>query len=199
MNEMIFVVTAPSGAGKTTLIKRLTAEYPRLSFSVSTTTRKPREGEIHGLHYHFTTDEVFDEMIAQGEFMEWAHIHQNRYGTSRKAAMEVLARGDELLLDVDMQGGEALRREFGTRANFIFIVTPSLDVLRERLMSRGTENPESLAIRLGNAKKELTALPSYDFVVVNDDLDRAYEELKSVYTACHYRVSLRPLHPSVLK
>ncbi len=196
--QMIFVVTAPSGAGKTTLIRRLMAANPALSFSVSTTTRPPREGEIDGVHYHFVSEETFDAMVEAGEFLEWAHIHTSRYGTSRDAAMAVLERGDELLLDVDVQGGEALRREFGTEANFIYVVTPSLEVLRERLEARGTESPKTLAVRLGNAIKELKALPSYDFVVVNDDLETAYREFETIYRACHYRVALRPLDPSVL-
>lgn len=190
---MIYVISAPSGAGKTTLIQRLMAENPSLRFSVSTTTRPPRPGEVDGVNYHFVESARFQQMVAQGEFLEWAHIHGNMYGTSRAAAQAVLDEGHELLLDVDVQGGHSLRRVFGTHANFIYVVPPSMEVLARRLADRGTESKESLALRLANAKEELKVVDSYDFVVVNDDLDLAYEEFVTIYRACHYRVALRQL------
>ena len=118
-NGMIYVISAPSGAGKTTLIQRLMEEHHSLRFSVSTTTRPPRPDEVDGVNYHFVDRSRFQQMVEEGEFLEWAHIHGNMYGTSRAAAQAVLDEGHELLLDVDVQGGRSLRTVFGTRAKFI--------------------------------------------------------------------------------
>ncbi len=189
----LFVITAPSGAGKTTLIRRLRQEFPQLGFSVSTTTRPPRPGEVHGRDYFFVDRETFDAMVQRGEFIEWAHIHGNQYGTTWNFVNDALQRGQELLLDIDVQGFRAIRERLGRQAETVFIAPPSLEELRRRLEARGTETPESLALRLHNARRELEAIPEFDFVVVNDDLDTAYEELRAVYRACHFRPSRRRL------
>lgn len=189
----LFVITAPSGAGKTTLIRRLQQEFPQIRFSVSTTTRAPRAGEVHGRDYFFVSRETFAGMVQRGEFVEWAHIHGNDYGTTWNFVNETLESGGELLLDIDVQGFRALKERLGNRADYVFIAPPSLDALRRRLEARGTETPESLSLRLNNARGELEAAPEFDFVVVNDDLETAYEELRTIYRACHFRPARRNL------
>ncbi len=186
----LFVVTAPSGAGKTTLIKRLRQEFPQIGFSVSTTTRAPRPGEQDGRDYFFVDRDTFSGMVERDAFVEWAHIHGNDYGTSRDYVNRALHGGQEVLFDIDVQGFRSLRAQLGDRANYVFIAPPSLEVLHRRLADRGTESPESLALRLGNARVELEAAGEFDFIVVNDELDVAYAELRAAWIACH----LRPLY-----
>ncbi|MBU1220824.1 guanylate kinase [Myxococcota bacterium] len=186
--DFIFVISAPSGAGKSTLIAKLMKEFPVLSFSVSTTTRTIRPGEVDGKDYHFVTDKRFDELLAGDYFLEWANIHTSRYGTSMDSVKKVLLSGRELLLDVDVQGGEALREKIPD-AHFVFIVPPSFKELESRLVNRQTESPETLAVRLKNAREEMKSASLYDFVIVNDDLEKAYQDLKTVYLACHMQAN----------
>jgi guanylate kinase len=188
ISGLIFVVSAPSGAGKTTLIEKLRKEFPELRYSVSTTTRKPREGEINGESYHFVDESKFSQMIKEGDFLEWAIIHGNHYGTTKQSAMDVLNSGFELLLDLDIQGAASLRSYFKESANFIFIVPPSMEELKKRLVLRGTESESTLKTRLENGAMEMKEISMYDFVVVNDQLDIAYEDFKVIYKACHFRV-----------
>lgn len=189
----LFVITAPSGAGKTTLITRLRQEFPQIRFSVSTTTRAPRPGEVHGREYFFVDPGTFADLVSRGAFVEWAHIHGNDYGTTWDFVNAALDEGQELVLDIDVQGFRALRRQFGARANYVFIAPPSLEVLERRLVARATESPESLALRLRNARDELGAAGEFDFIVVNDDLDTAYGELRAAWLACHLRPRYRAL------
>ncbi|MBN2725570.1 MAG: guanylate kinase [Deltaproteobacteria bacterium] len=186
MNGFIFVISAPSGAGKSTLIKKLMEEFPELSFSVSTTTRKPRPGETDGIEYHFVTDAEFDDLLANGHFLEWASIHTSRYGTSIGAVKNVLESGKKLILDVDIQGGEALRKSLPD-AHFIFIAPPSFDILKRRLVDRKTETEHTLQVRLKNAVEEMKSVSLYDYVVINDDLEKAWQDFKTVFLACHMR------------
>ena len=188
----LFVITAPSGAGKTTLITRLRAEFPQVRFSVSTTTRAPRPGEVHGRDYFFVDPPTFRGMVERGAFIEWAHIHGNDYGTTWEYVDAALAEGQELVLDIDVQGFRALRQALGQRANYVFIAPPSLEALGRRLAGRGTETPESLALRLKNAREELRAAGEFDFLVVNDELEAAWAELRTVWLACHLRPRHRP-------
>jgi guanylate kinase len=192
----LFVVTAPSGAGKTTLISRLRQEFPLIRFSVSTTTRTPRPGEVDGRDYFFVDHETFTDMVARDAFVEWAHIHGNDYGTSREYVNAALDSGQEVLFDIDVQGFRALRAQLGLRANYVFIAPPSLETLERRLAGRGTESAESLALRLKNARAELAAAAEFDFVVVNDELDTAYEQLRTVWLACHLRPQYLPGAPT---
>ncbi len=188
----LFVITAPSGAGKTTLITRLRGEFPQVRFSVSTTTRAPRPGEVHGRDYFFVDPPTFRGMVERGAFIEWAHIHGHDYGTTWEYVDAALAEGQELILDIDVQGFRALRRALGDRANYVFIAPPSLETLERRLAGRGTETPESLALRLHNAREELRAAGEFDFLVVNDELEAAWGELRAVWLACHLRPRYRP-------
>ena len=178
----IIVIVAPSGAGKSTLIKRLRKNFPHLEESVSCTTRPIREGEENGVAYHFLTREEFVERRDRGDFLEWATVHSNFYGTSKSFVEEKLSQGVSLLFDLDVQGADSFKEYFGEQANVIFIVPPSLEELEKRLIKRGTDAPEVIAERVKNARIEIEKKDDYDYNVLNDDLDRAYEELEGIFT-----------------
>ena len=175
-----FVISAPSGAGKTTILKPILARIPAIGFSVSHTTRRPRPGEINGQDYFFVDIDQFVTMRQDGDFLEWAEVHGNFYGTSQPAVMAQLASGQDVILDIDVQGARQLKDRQGLDATFVFIVPPSLAELERRLTGRQTETAESLALRLQNAKQELQAANLYDYVVVNDDLDQAKAMLTAI-------------------
>lgn len=177
----IIIVVAPSGTGKSTLIKRIEKEYPVLKWSVSYTTRPQRVGEEHGRDYFFVDRDTFLQKKDQGGFIEWAEVHGNYYGTSKEFVEQQLAQGSYLLFDLDVQGVDNMKVCFGKEAQAIFIAPPSLNELENRLKSRGTEQQETIDLRLKNAKKELLRKDDYDFLVVNDDLERAYHDLKDVF------------------
>lgn len=179
----LIVVSAPSGAGKTTLCRRLVREHPSLRFSVSYTTRAPRTGEVDGSDYHFVSDETFQHMAQEGAFAEWAFVHGRRYGTAVATVREALGRGGEVLFDVDYQGAERLKAQFPEEAILVYILPPSLRVLEQRLRGRGTDAPEVIERRLRKAREELEHYHNYHYLVVNDDIERAYRELQAVYLA----------------
>ena len=176
----IIVIVAPSGTGKSTLIKRLKSEYPQILESVSYTTRDAREGEEDGVHYNFVSVEKFIDMRDKSGFLEWAEVHGNYYGTGKAFVQSRLSEGSYLLFDLDVQGTDSFKSFFEEKAKVIFIAPPSVEVLESRLKGRGTETQESLRLRLENAKMELKRKDDYDFCVVNDDLERAYSDLKNV-------------------
>lgn len=179
----IIVIVAPSGTGKSTLIKRLKNELPLISESVSYTTRPQRPGEIDGQSYFFISVERFIEMQTHDEFLEWAQVHNNFYGTSKKFVEESLQNGKCLLFDLDVQGTDAMKKHFGEKAHAIFIAPPSVLELEKRLRHRGTESTEVINVRLSNAKKELNRKHDYDFLVYNEDIETAYTELKAIASA----------------
>lgn len=184
MNEgILLVLSAPSGCGKTTLLRQVMAELPGLSFSVSHTTRQPRPGEEHGRDYHFVNQDQFKALRDQqpSGFLEWAEVHGNLYGTSRQEVESRLATGTDVILDIDVQGAEQVRHN--AQPVTVFIAPPSLAELEQRLRGRGTESPESLRIRLANAEKEMQAAPAYTYLIINDQLNQAVLELKSVIIA----------------
>jgi guanylate kinase len=185
---LLVVVSSPSGTGKTTLCRKLLEEYPALRFSVSCTTRKPRAGERDGVDYHFIDDATFDRMVAQGEFAEWAHVHGNRYGTTAAAVREALRDGRDVLFDVDYQGGRQIKASFYTEAVLVFLLPPSLDELARRLRNRATESPEAIERRLLKAHEELKHYGLYDYLIVNDVLPRAYDQLRAVYLAAQCEI-----------
>ena len=176
---MIFVISAPSGTGKTTLINNLLKFESRLVFSISTTTRKIREYEIEGSSYYFISKDDFRKMIDNDEFLEWAEVYGNYYGTTKKEIDRIVGKGRIPLFDVDIQGSVSLRKKIKDGI-FVFIIPPSYDVLKERLKGRKTESREQLDIRLQNAYKELNEYRNFDYIIVNDKLDEAYESLKAI-------------------
>ena len=185
------VLCAPSGAGKTTLSKRLLEAFPSFAFSVSCTTRAPRPGEVHGRDYTFMSQEEFRTLRDGGHFAEWAEVHGNFYGTPLRAAEETLTAGHDLLFDIDVQGAAQLKKTM-PNAYFIFILPPSRAVLEERLRGRGSENEESLAKRLANARAEIAEAEWFDALIVNKSLDEAYADLAAAYRAAALSPSRRP-------
>jgi len=179
----LFVVSAPSGAGKTTLLKRVMTRVPRLSFSVSHTTRKPRVGEEDGVDYHFTSPDIFLDMVEKGLFLEHAEVHGNFYGTSQQSVLEQLKKGIDIILDIDVQGAAIVRRSDALAGVHIFIAPPCLDELEKRLRGRGTESEEHISVRLRNAQKEMQAACKYDYLIVNEYLDEAVDLLVAIVWA----------------
>ena len=184
---LLLVVSSPSGAGKTTLCKRLRDEFPRIGFSVSYTTRKPRSVETDGVEYHFVSLERFQEMAANDEFAEYAMVHGNMYGTAAKQVSTALDEGRDLLFDIDFQGGRQLRNRFPEEVVLVFILPPSLRELERRLRRRATDADEVIAQRLKVARSELRHYAEYDYLIVNDDFDQAYDALRAVYVAALHR------------
>lgn len=174
----LVILSAPSGGGKTTLCQRLLRDFPVLTLSISSTTRAPRGSERDGVAYHFLTREQFERQIAEGRFAEWANVHGNYYGTSKDVIDRAFTAGQSVLLDIDVQGAESLRRAFPGRQFSVFIAPPSLEVLEQRLRARGTDSEETIRRRLSNAQHEMQDIDRFDYRIVNDDLDRAYQELR---------------------
>lgn len=195
---LLVIVSSPSGAGKTTLCHRLMAEFPALRFSVSATTRPPRANERHGVDYTFVDDAAFLQMVARGELAEWAEVHGHRYGTPRSAVVDALENGHDVLFDIDWQGGEQLKQKFAEDAVMIWVLPPSLAVLEERLRRRATDTPAVIERRLAAAKQELRHYDSYDYLVVNDELERAYLSVKSIYVAAHHTTARARQHADKL-
>jgi len=179
-NGKLIVIVAPSGTGKTSLIKRLKEDFPSLVESVSYTTRPMRPGEIHGHHYFFIDKEKFLDMRNADEFLEWAEVHGNFYGTSKTFVENSLNEGKHLLFDLDVQGTDAMKAYFGPRANVIFISPPSVEELEKRLRGRGTENTAVINLRLMNAQKELLRKHDFDHLIYNDDIEHAYKRLSEI-------------------
>lgn len=179
----LFVISAPSGAGKSTILQTVLAQMPAVGFSVSHTTRAPRPGEVDGRDYFFVSRQDFEQLRQQGEFLEWAEVHGNCYGTSRQAVLSRLESGQDCILDIDVQGAEQLRQRPDCEATFIFIAPPSLTELERRLTGRGTDSSDTIALRLRNARQELLAMPHYDALIVNDDLDQARAMLGAIILA----------------
>jgi len=175
----LIVITAPSGTGKTTLIRRLLKEVEGIDFSVSVTTRPMRDGETEGEDYHFVDPERFAGMVAAGQLLEWAEVHGRKYGTSARMVDESLARGRDVLLDVDTQGAESIRR-LRPEAVLIFIMPPDFETLSSRLRGRGLDPAEDVARRIGNAYSEVKKYVNYDYVVINDTIERALGALSDI-------------------
>ena len=179
-NGLPFIISSPSGGGKTTILRKVFAELPGLVFSVSHTTRPSRAGEVDGRDYHFVGVEEFTSIREQSPsgFLEWARVHDNFYGTSREEVEKLLGEGLDVVLDIDIQGARQVKEAIG--AVSIFIAPPSLAELERRLRGRGTESEEVVALRLANARRELAAASEYDYLVVNDSLAEAVETVRSI-------------------
>ncbi len=179
MEGKLIILVSPSGGGKSTIAKKLFEDFDSLKFSVSATTRLPRDGEKHGVHYYFLSDAKFDQKIAENEFLEWEKFYGGkRYGTLRSEVDKKLKSGYFILLDVEVKGAVNINDIYGDKCLSIFIQPPSLEVLKQRLESRGTENQKTLALRLERAKEELTYADRFDRVIINDNLDTAYSQVK---------------------
>jgi len=176
----IIVVVGPSGAGKSTLLKKIRADFPELKESISCTTRPMRDGEKEGINYFYLTKEEFIQRRDNDSFLEWATVHSNLYGTSKEFVESSVIRGDSLLFDIDVQGADAVKKHFGSGASVIFIAPPSIEELKVRLIKRGTDSDEVIGVRLKNAQGELKRKDNYDYLVVNDDIDRAYDEIYKI-------------------
>jgi len=191
---MLILISGPSGAGKSTFVRELLATEPRLEFSISTTTRPQREGETPGLQYHFVDEAEFDRLVAAGAFVEWAQVHNHRYGTRRNTLAEIRARGALPLLDLDVQGGARIIELYGPDVVSVFLFPPSWDVLEQRLRKRGTEDEAVIQRRLQNARWEVGYADRYEYYIVNDDLDTAVGRLRAILTAEQCR-RVRWRHP----
>ncbi len=188
---LMLIICAPSGTGKSTLTSRLRAEFPRLGFSVSCTTRAPRSGERDGVDYHFLDKDEFLRRREAGYFAEWAEVHGNFYGTPIQALKDMLAAGQDVLFDIDVQGAAQLRASMPGGCH-VFLMPPSLAALKTRLLGRATDDRAVIERRLNNAPGELAQAPHFDYWIVNDDLETAYGALRAVYVAAGLRPAVNP-------
>lgn len=180
---VMLVLSSPSGAGKSTIARTLMDEFPDLELSVSVTTRARRGSEIDGKHYHFIDDRKFERMRDNDELLEWAEVHGNFYGTPRDPAEQAMREGRDMLFDIDWQGGKELMKKARADVVSIFILPPSMEELKKRLVRRAEDSEEVIGRRLQNALNEIPHWEEYDFVVINDDLGRAFNEVKSIFIA----------------
>jgi guanylate kinase len=187
MSGCLFIVSAPSGAGKTTLVSGLIAADPIVKKSVSYTTRKPRPGEENGRDYHFVTDEQFRRMQAGGEFLETAHVHGNLYGTSKRTVENECSVGNDVLLEIDWQGARQIRK-LQPDAVAIFILPPSIEALEKRLRGRGQDSAEVIAKRVSAARGEISHVGDFDYVIINEEFNRAAQDLISIIRAERLRL-----------
>jgi len=179
---LIFIISAPSGTGKTTLVREVIRQLPGLQFSVSFTTRLPRPDEKEGEDYHFVSHSVFQKMVEKKEFLEWAEVLGNRYGTPRPDLKRIEREGVDLILDIDTQGAKKVTKEI-VRPVLIYVLPPSLKELRERLMKRGMDSLERIKFRLSNARRDMEEAYGYHYVIINDSMEDALEKLKSIIVA----------------
>lgn len=182
MKGSLIVISGPSGVGKGTLCKKILSQVEGIKLSISATTRAPRAGEVNGKDYYFMGKKTFEAKIHNGEFLEWAKVHDNYYGTLQEHVNKLLSEGQDVLLEIDVQGAFQVKKQCPTGV-FIFVVPPSFQELKKRIIKRGSETKETLAIRLKNAKKELQSSFDYDYIVLNDDLSLATSKLKSIIIA----------------
>jgi guanylate kinase len=183
----LFVLTAPSGAGKTTLLNMVMKSVPQLEYSVSMTTRQPRTGEVDGKSYRFTTREEFEKLLGKGEFLEHAIVYDNYYGTRRSVIEDAVSNGKDVILDIDVKGAlQIMERDYP--AVYVYIVPPSMEELERRLKGRDTDSDEVIQKRLSLAREEMGYAGRYDYVVVNDDLQTAFEDLKAIILSERLRV-----------
>ena len=186
----ILILSGPSGCGKSTLLKEVYKSIDDYYFSISTTTRAPREGEKNGVDYLFVSREEFQEDIKAGHFLEWAEVHGNYYGTSLKPIKKALEKGKLVIFDIDVQGHTIVRKKLNNVVTSVFITTPNLEELQNRLNSRATDSKEVIDRRIGNAKSEIRHFQKYDYFIVNDDLEVASKELVSIANIARIKSTL---------
>ena len=187
MQGAILVLSGPSGAGKSTIIHHASDEIGEYYFSISTTTRKPRESEKDGVDYYFVTHEAFEEGIKSGDFLEYATVHGNYYGTSLKPVKEALAEGKLVIFDIDVQGHRLVRAKMGDYVTSAFITPPTLKELEKRLYARATDDTSIIERRVQNAKEEIKAVGEFDFVIINDEIPKASEEFATIAKAARLK------------
>lgn len=185
---ILIVLSGPSGTGKGTICRELLAMYPNLNYSISATTRAPRNGEIHGVNYLFIAKEKFQSMIENDELLEWAEVYGNYYGTPRRYVMEMLHSGKDVVLEIDIQGAMQVKEKF-PEGVFIYIVPPSIDELADRIYKRGTDSTEVIQKRLSSVSIELASAYHYHYVVVNDNLQEAVTKVEAIIAAEKCRIS----------
>ena len=186
MSGHLFIVSAPSGAGKTTLVRLLLEKDPGIRVSISSTTRPPRTGENDGREYHFVDVQYFLEMVSRGDFLEWAEVHGNYYGTSRRWIEAEMSAGRDVLLEIDWQGAQQVRKAFPAAIG-IFILPPSLEELKSRLSGRGTDSAETIARRIAAARDEMRHVDEFDYAIINDALPQALGQLLAIVAASRLR------------
>jgi len=201
MTGNLFIISAPSGAGKSSLVSAALAEDLRLALSVSFTTRPPRAGEVNGREYHFVDSETFDSMLARGEFLESAEVHGNRYGTSKKWIAEARAKGLDILLEIDWQGARQVRKAFPDAVSiFILPPPPVLEELERRLRGRGQDTEEAIQRRLRDAREEISHVAEFDYVIINKEFEEARRDLMAVVRAVRLMLSRQSArHPEIFK
>lgn len=193
---MIFVVSGPSGSGKSTLVSHVLGELPDTAFSVSHTTRPPRDGEQEGKDYYFVDQAVFDRMVAENRLVEWAMVHGHCYGTSKYELEVKTARGADVILDIDVQGARQIKANY-KKGVFIFVLPPSFTRLKERLINRGSDPPETVRRRLAAARKEVRAYSQFDYIVINDQIEAAQRDLAAILRSerCRLKRSQKNIIP----
>ncbi|MEN6326793.1 MAG: guanylate kinase [Syntrophomonas sp.] len=184
---ILFVISGPSGVGKGTIKRALLSRMSDIKLSISATTRLPRDGEVEGKHYFFVDYSKFDAMVKQNQFLEWAEVYTNRYGTPRSFVMENLDHGRDVFLEIDIQGAKQVKKTMPSGV-FIFISPPNMDELASRLQSRGQDSQASIDLRLAASEEEIKQINCYDYLVVNDDLDQALEKIQAIIVAERCRV-----------
>lgn len=180
---LMFILSSPSGAGKTTLSRMLLAKDPEIKLSVSATTRPPRPGEVDAVHYHFVSDEEFDRMVEEDDFYEWAHVFGHRYGTPKGKIRAALKEGQDFLFDIDWQGTQQLYQKDQQDVVRVFILPPSIVELQRRLQGRATDSEEVIAARMERAQAEISHWDGYDYVIINDDVDVCFEKVRAILEA----------------
>ncbi|MBH9538866.1 guanylate kinase [Novosphingopyxis sp. YJ-S2-01] len=180
---VLFVLSSPSGAGKSTIARMLMKSDPQIALSVSATTRKPRPNEKNGVDYHFVSDEEFDQLVSDDAFLEWAHVFDHRYGTLKASVEKLLEDGKDVLFDIDWQGAQQLHQRAGSQVAQVFILPPSIEELRSRLKKRASDSDEVIAGRMARARAEISHWDGYDYVVVNDDVERCFTDVQTILRA----------------
>jgi len=180
---LLIVISSPSGGGKTTVFRAILKRHPQYRYSISATTRPMRENERDGYDYFFLTDDEFDRKIEAGEFVEWAFVHNYRYGTLKSFVDDALKNGDVMIFDLDVQGADSMQRIYPYESVLVFLLPPSREELKRRLLARKTDSIEVINRRLKNAEDEIKRIPQYDYLVINDDLNLCIEKVDSIITA----------------
>lgn len=180
---LMFILSSPSGAGKTTLSRMLLAKDPEIKLSVSATTRPPRPGEVDGVHYHFVSGQEFDQMVEEDDFYEWAHVFGHRYGTPKGKIRAALKEGQDFLFDIDWQGTQQLYQKDQQDVVRVFILPPSIEELQRRLQGRATDSTEVIAARMERAQAEISHWDGYDYVIINDDVDVCFDKVHAILEA----------------